>query len=240
MAAAARPGDGDMKFRKTNHMSADDHALVSTAVGDAEKTTDGEIVTIVADVSDDYRETAYVWASLSSLIVLALFALFPEFYMSKIAWLTGEWNPTFSNGEYLAIAGTLALLKWLGVWLILHWQPIRLFLTLPFKKKRAVRLRAIDLFKVGTESRTIGRTGILVYLSLKEHRAEIVADEAIVSKVSGEVWGDAMLALVGHTRAGHPGKGMAEAVEQIGIVLSEHFPKSDGNPNELPDRLIEL
>jgi len=221
-------------------MSADDHALVSAAVAEAEKTTDGEIVTIVTDVSDDYRETAYVWASLSALAVLALLASFPDFYLSKFALLSGEWNPEFSNGEYLAIAGSLALLKWIVIWLVFHWQPIRLFLTLPFAKKRAVRLRAIDLFKVGTESRTIGRTGILIYLSLKEHRAEIVADEAISGKVSGEVWGDAMLALVDHTRAGRPGEGMAEAVKQIGIVLSEHFPKSDDNPNELPDRLIEL
>ncbi|MEE9433535.1 MAG: hypothetical protein V3V15_04785 [Sphingorhabdus sp.] len=229
-----------MKFRKTNHMSAGDHKLVSEAVGEAEKTTDGEIVTIVADLSANYRETAYVWASLSALAVLALFALFPDFYISKIGWITSGWNTDFSIGQYAAIAGTVALLKWLAVWAIFHWQPLRLFLTLPFAKKRAVRLRAIDLFRVGTESRTVGRTGILIYLSLKEHRAEIVADEAIAGKVGGEVWGEAMLALVEHTRNRQPGQGMAEAVRQVGIVLSEHFPKSDGNPNELPDRLIEL
>ena len=239
-AAAARRGDGDMKFRKTNHMTADDHKLVSQAVAEAEKTTNGEIVTIVADVSDDYRETAYVWASLAALAVLALFALFPDFYISKINWLTGEWNGEYSNAEYLAIAGSVALLKWLAVWFILHWQPLRMLLTLPYAKRRAVQMRAIDLFKVGTESRTVGREGILVYLSLKEHRAEIVADEAIVNKVSGEVWGDAMLALIEQTRAGQPGAGMAEAVKQIGVVLSEHLPKSDGDANELPDRLIEL
>ena len=229
-----------MKFRKTNHMSADDHTLVSGAVGEAEKTTDGEIVTIVADLSDDYRETAYVWASFSALAVLALFVLFPDFYLAKISSITGGWNTGFSIGEYAAIAGTAALLKWLAVWILFHWQPLRLFLTLRFVKKRAVRQRAIDLFRVGIESRTAGRTGILIYLSLKEHRAEIVADEAIAAKVDGEVWGDAMLALIEHTKARKPGEGMAEAVRQVGIVLTEHFPKSDDNPNELPDRLIEL
>ncbi len=228
------------RIRKTNHMSEADHRLVSEAVGEAEKSTDGEIVTIVADVSDDYRETAYVWASLAALGVLAAFALLPDFYRSVMAMLTGEWNYEFSLGSYVALAGTMALIKWLAVWALLHWQPLRLLLTIPFAKQRAVRLRAIDLFRVGTESRTAGRTGILIYLSLKEHRAEIVADEAIVSKVSGEVWGDAMLALIDHTRDGEPGAGMAAAVQQVGIVLSEHFPKSDGNPNELPDRLIEL
>jgi putative membrane protein len=103
-----------------------------------------------------------------------------------------------------------------------------------------VRARAIDLFKVGTEAKTLGRTGILLYVSLKEHRADIVADEAIAAKVSPEVWGDAMAALIDHVRAGRPGEGIAEAVRQMGVVLAEHFPKGDDAVNELPDRLIEL
>ena len=59
-------------------------------------------------------------------------------------------------------------------------------------------------------------------------------------KVAPAVWGDAMEALIEQVRAGKPGVGMAEAVRQMGIVLAEHFPKGDHNPNELPDRLIEL
>ena len=73
-----------------------------------------------------------------------------------------------------------------------------------------------------------------------EHRAEIVADDAIVEKVEPAIWGDAMVALIDLVRAGKPGEGMAEAVKQMGVVLTEHFPKSEGNDNELPDRLIEL
>ena len=64
--------------------------------------------------------------------------------------------------------------------------------------------------------------------------------EAIVAKVSIEVWGDAMLALIRKVRAGLPGEGMADAVKRMGIVLAEHFPKGSENPNELPDRLIEI
>ena len=41
-------------------------------------------------------------------------------------------------------------------------------------------------------------------------------------------------------RDGRTGDGMAEAVTQIGAVLAEHFPRSAGDTNELPDRLIEL
>jgi putative membrane protein len=49
-----------------------------------------------------------------------------------------------------------------------------------------------------------------------------------------------MAALIERVRAGRPGEGMAEAVRQMGAVLAEPFPRGSENPNELPDRLIEL
>ena len=100
--------------------------------------------------------------------------------------------------------------------------------------------RAIDLFKVGAERRTHGRTGILIYLSMREHRAEIVADEAIASKVSPETWGEAMAAMLVEIKAGRCAEGMIAAVERVGAVLAEHFPRAEDDQNELPDRLIEL
>ena len=52
--------------------------------------------------------------------------------------------------------------------------------------------------------------------------------------------GDAMVALLDQVKAGNPGAGVAAAVTQMGIVLAEHFPRGSENPNELPDRLIQL
>ena len=49
--------------------------------------------------------------------------------------------------------------------------------------------RAVELFRAGCELKTRGRTGILIYLSLGERRAEILADKAIADKVEPEVWG---------------------------------------------------
>ncbi|MEQ1641109.1 MAG: hypothetical protein ABL881_09900, partial [Novosphingobium sp.] len=109
----------------------------------------------------------------------------------------------------------------------------------PLKHAR-VRDRAVRYFKVGAERRTHGRTGILIYLSLAEHRAEIVADAAIADKVSPDVWGEAMAALITEIKAGRPGTGMVAAVERVGAVLAQHFPRADDDRNELPDRLIEL
>ena len=81
---------------------------------------------------------------------------------------------------------------------------------------------------------------MLVYLSLAEHRAEIVADKAIADQVEPEVWGEAMAELVDEVKAGRPGAGLARAVELVGAVLAHILPPKSDNPNELPDRLIEL
>ena len=107
-------------------------------------------------------------------------------------------------------------------------------------KARRVRRGALALFRASAEHRTVAATGVLLYLSLDEHRAEIIADAGIHDRVSPDVWGHAMAALVSAVKDGRPGDGMAAAVEEIGVVLAEHFPRSAGNPNELPDRLIEL
>jgi putative membrane protein len=75
---------------------------------------------------------------------------------------------------------------------------------------------------------------------MREHRAEIVADEAIASKVPPETWGEAMTAMLVHIREDRVADGMIAAVEKVGAVLAEHFPRAEDDTNELPDRLIEL
>ena len=140
----------------------------------------------------------------------------------------------------MLILFVLLALAFLIVRFALAYKPLRFALTPGTTKARRVRRRAVDFFKVGAERRTTGRTGILLYLSLREHRAEIVADEAIHSKVEPDVWGEAMAALISEVKAGRPGEGMARAVEIIGAVLALHMPRSSDDTNELPDRLIEL
>ncbi|HLL59975.1 MAG TPA: hypothetical protein VK391_08830, partial [Allosphingosinicella sp.] len=149
-------------------------------------------------------------------------------------------NAEIGRGALMLVLFAMLAAAFLLVRLALAYMPLRMALTPASTKNRRVRRRAIELFRVGAERRTHGRTGILLYLSLREHRAEIVADEAIIGKVSADVWGDAMADLVTEVKAGRPGAGMAKAVERIGGVLAEHFPKSHSDQNELPDRLIEL
>jgi putative membrane protein len=223
-----------------NYLTADDHKRVSDAVAAAEARTAGEIVTVVADRSDGYSDVAFAWAMLASFTALALFAMFPQLILGKLEWAMGGWNHEWTHRELLGIATALAIAKFLGVWLIQLWQPLKFFLVPPPIKTARALGRAIDLFKVGAERRTHGRTGILIYLSMREHRAEIVADEAIASKVPPETWGEAMAAMLVHIKDGRVADGMIAAVDRVGAVLAEHFPRAGDDTNELPDRLIEL
>jgi putative membrane protein len=240
-AAPLAAGRGSaMSLHKISHASEADHQLVTNAVAAAEQHTSGEIVTIVTDLSDHYEDVALAWASGVALLALAIYSLFPDFYLGLWLRLSGGWAHEYSAGDYARLVAIMVALKWLGTWLLLKIMPLRLALTPRSIKMRRVRALAVQLFKVGTESKTVGRTGVLLYLSMKEHRAEIVADEAIAGKVAPEIWGDAMISLIAEVKAGNVGVGMAEAVRQMGVVLAEHFPKGSDNPNELPDRLIEL
>jgi putative membrane protein len=220
-------------------LNAEDHAKVSAAIAAAEANSDGEIVAIASDQSDAYHDVGLHYAVLVLFAVLAFYAAFPAW----LEWVDGlllGWGAESTTRHLLTVLLLIALFKFLAALLLMKWRPLRMALTPGSTKTRRVRRRAIMLFKTGAERRTVGRTGILVYLSLAEHRAEIVADEAITAVTTPETWGEAMVALLNEVKAGRPGEGIAAAVALIGDVLAEHFPKTSGDTNEIPDKLIEL
>ncbi len=217
-----------------------DRARVTEAVTQAELSTDGEIVTVVAGRSDAYHDVALHWTVLAMLLVLALLAWQPAPAEWLHARFVDSWAQTVPATWYLTAALILMAITFLVARVALTWDALRFALTPGVTKARRVNRRALALFRTAAEKRTKASTGVLIYLSIAEHRAEIIADEAIHSKVTPDVWGAAMAALLGAVREGRLGDGLAEAVRQVGVVLAEHFPRSEGDTNELPDRVIEL
>ncbi len=221
-------------------LSEADHAKVTAAVTAAEGDTAGEIVTAVAGRSDKYNDVAAHYGVLAMLLVLAILSVWPGIAEAIHARLCDHWGEAAHPSMLFTIALILCALAFLLVRLAFVSDALRFALTPGATKARRVRARALTLFRTSAEQRTVGRTGVLLYLSLAEHRAELIADEAIHSKVADDTWGAAMAALVAAVKEDRAGDGMAEAVRQIGIVLAEHFPRADDDVNELPDRLIEL
>jgi len=221
-------------------MTEADHEKVSAAIAEAEGSTAGEIVVGVTETSDAYHDVGLHWAVLAMIAVLAWAAAWP----SALQWwwdkLAGGWGAEPSLRQLLTFLMILAVFKFTAVLLILKYRPLRLALTPGQTKTRRVRRRALTVFKSAAERRTSGRTGILIYLSMAERRAEIIGDEAITSVTTPETWGEAMHALLADVREGRVADGMVAAIQQIGVVLAEHFPRSADDKNEIPDKLIEL
>lgn len=217
-----------------------DQARISAAVHAAESGTSGEIVTILSDESDIYADVALWWSAGVALLALAALCLMPDFYLGLVDRALGRWAVEWTPRAVLELALTVASLKFAGMWLLQMWRPLRLWLVPPSVKARRVRARAVQCFRTAAERRTVGRTGILLYVSLAERRAEIVADEAIHARVEADAWGQAMADLIAPLRAGQIAQGLIAAIGDIGAILAKHLPRAADDVNELPDRIIAL
>ena len=213
--------------------------MVSAAIAAAEGGTDGEVIAIITERSDSYHDVGLHYAVAVLFLLLACFAAWPGVLEYFWTLLMGWTAPPGLQQLLLLLLG-FALLKFLVALFVMRWMPLRLALTPAATKTRRVRRRAVMLFKAAAERRTVGRTGVLIYLSMGEHRAEIIGDDAITAVTTPETWGEAMVALLTGVKAGNTADGIVAAVGLIGGVLAEHFPKDGDDVNEIPDKLIEL
>jgi putative membrane protein len=220
-------------------LSTADATRVTQAVVAAETRTDAEIVTIVAPASDRYRDIVLHWAVLAMLVMTTLVAARPEWLAPLRMLVDGGWHAPL-EAPATGLLLIVAILSFLVAQSLFGWTPLRHRLVPGATKARRVHAQAIMLFRVGVRHHTARRNGVLLYLSLAERRAEIVADHAVHAAVAPEAWGDILAALLVAVRAGRTGDGMVAAVEAIGATLAEHFPYSGGDAAELPDRLILL
>jgi putative membrane protein len=217
-----------------------DREKIAAAVAAAEAKSSGEIVTVATPISDAYHDVALHWALIPLFAVLAWAAWRP----TALTWwynsLFGGWQPDATISELLTLLMFFAALKFTVALLILKWMPLRLALTPGATKHRRVRRRAVAIFQAAAAGRTADKTGVLIYLSIAERRAEIIADGAILKVTDDHSWGEAMHALIEQVREGRAADGIVAAIERVGAVLAEHFPRSADDRNEIPDRLIEL
>ena len=106
------------------------------------------------------------------------------------------------------------------------------------KKKTIMELAAEDFDRLGMRN-TRDKTGILIYLLLSEKKFFILADEGINNKVEQSVWDSIRDKMGRKFSLGHFADGIIEGIEEIGKVLSKHFPIKPDDVNELSDK-VEL
>lgn len=216
------------------------HELVTQAVANAEQHTSGEIVAVLADRSDGYTDVALSWAVALAFTAMSVVAVVPDLFTGAIDRIDGGWGIVWTDRKVISLAIGIGVITFFASLLLQLWQGLKFaIIPSPVKSMRA-RDAAVRLFKVGAEQRTHGYTGVLLYLSMREHRAEIVADAPIAELVPAEVWGEAMVDMLAEVSRGRIADGLAAGVRDVGLVLAEHFPRKADDENELPDRLIEV
>jgi putative membrane protein len=197
----------------------EDHEAVSAAIREAEKKTSGQLVCVFAHASSDYASIPILWAS-----VLALLAPWPMINFT-------QWSVQRIFLIQLAV--------FIVAGFIFSITALRVVLVPRAIKRARAHHAALEQFVVRGISRTKNRSGVLVFVSLAERYARIIADEGIAAKVHNSEWQAAIDALTGHMRDGQIAAGFIAAIERCGAVLATHAPP-DGSPNTLPDRLYVM
>jgi putative membrane protein len=208
----------------------EDRKAVSAAVAEAEKKTSAEIVPVVATTSDAYeRAEDGVGLAMAAVAVTA-------------AWTQFHRLPTDWDTESSTIQLPFVLAAMLGGWVV----GVLLARASPWLKRLAISrkkmtVRVLIAAKHAFDSlhahKTAGGTGVVVYVSLFEHRVCIWADKHISAKISEAEWKGITETLIKALRDGHAKDGLVDAIRRCGDLLAKDFPVKPGDVNELPNEL---
>jgi putative membrane protein len=228
-------------------LSVDQRDRISAAIEAAEAGTSGEIFCVIAHKSGDYGWTTLVYG--------IVFALLAPIFMLAIGlnplvladWFTrlfgGGWSVGVGASAKDEAAVGMAIVVAIQTFIFIIVSSLGLngdfreAMTPRFIKRNNVHRAALEQFLAHGIHLTQGRTGVLIFASLSEHQAEIVADTAIYAKVDPNVWREAIHALLQGARSGDLTAGIVSAVQLSGRVLSEHFPPNN-DTNELPNKVV--
>ena len=201
-------------------ISQADNQRIAAAIRAAEVKTSGEIYCVIAHACGGYHLVPIAWAALIAFAVpwpLIHFTRWPAglIYLVQLA-------------TFIAVALLLSL-------------PMIRFRIVPKRRLHGrAHVVAMQQFLAQGIHLTEKRTGVLIFASAAERYAEIVADSGINAKVAPDAWAGAVAALVGAIKTGRPGDGFVAAIELCGAELARNFPPGELNPNELPDRVVEI
>ncbi|WP_028635089.1 TPM domain-containing protein [Pseudomonas parafulva] len=193
---------------------------IAEAIARAEQRTDAELVTVLARRADDYAYLPLFWAALLALAVPGM-----------LHWLLG-----WPSVRGLIVANVLLFI----VLCLLLRSPHVASRLMPrvLRRWRASRL-ARQQFRVLNLQRTVGATGVLIFVSEAEQHAEILADQGVACFLDGAARGALVARLAEQVRGGQTLQGFVECIDACAELLGQHVPPTHAR-NQLPNRLVIL
>jgi putative membrane protein len=206
------------KKRAENFFTIEERDRITAAVVKAEQETAGEVATMVVDASDSYREAEILGAVLVAGAVSVMVAI------------------VF---KYITIWSYIPMVVVL-FFPFLYLFRVRPDLKLPLigraRLEEAVRERALRAFYEKGLYKTRDETGILIFISLLEHKVWIIGDRGINEKIEPDHWRHLASQVAQGMRTGSGCDMLCTVIEECGIILARHFPRRNDDINELSDR----
>lgn len=218
--AAVRALVCDRRYRALRALDDCERAGVRHALAQAESGTSAELAVVVLERSDDHPQAGAL-AALTSLFVGS-------------ALLAGV-LPWQQPALLLALQFALAACGALAAQLLpeaRHW-----FIS-EQRANSAVQEQAVQEFAALELERTRARTGVLLLVSLLEHRVVVLADRGIAERAESGAWLSATELVLENVRAGDLAGGLRAGIERLGALLAEHAPLAADDRNERPDHFI--
>lgn len=208
----------------TTIVTDSDRERIKAAIQNAEKTTIGEIVVVVAYRSDDYLHVPLHIATAAALAVPLLLPLLSR----PLGWLPTPiaWLFVYQLVTFIVVALALSI------------PPLRHYMTPRSLMRKYAHRHASTQFLASNIHTTRTRTGVLIFVSLLERYCEIIADVAVSEKVPRGTWQAIIDEMLARIRAGDLADGLETGVARCAELLAKHFPPDSLNPDELPDHLI--
>ncbi len=208
-------------MRAADLFGSAERARIEAAVREAERATRGEIVVAVVRACDEYAGVGWRLGVFAAALVFAAVHAFA----APLPW----WG--LLAAQAAAVGASLALVRV---------DAVRRALVSDALADERVRARAQRSFAENGLARTQGRTGVLIFVALLEHRVVVLGDEGIDRVLDpAESWQQVVDLAVAGLRGGRAAEGIEAAVRRAGEILAHHVPADiERNPDELPDTLV--
>jgi len=208
---------------------------IAQAVAQAESATSAEIIPVVASASGRYdrgEDLVGLWLGLAAMIVVWTVLPAggePGSWGGWPAWV----NPIVLAGVTLAgfVVGALVASR-------VGW--LRRLTTPNEEMADDVLRRAQHVFFDSRAHHTAGRTGMLIYVSLFERMAAVVADQAVLDQLGNPALMELRDGLVKALKTQPPTEALCAAIQSAGERLAPVLPRADDDVNELPDALVTI
>jgi len=214
----------------------DQRRKVAQAVAQAESKTSVEIVPVVARTSGRYdraEDVAGLWCGV--LLMVLSWWLYPLPVVEP-----GEWGGTPAVIQLLCMIASLVAGFFIGAIIAARVSALRRLFTPAIHMREEVQAKARAVFFDHRVHHTVGGSGLLIYVSLYEHQAAVLADQATLEKLGGAAVQALCDDLTAGLKKGDITEALCATIAGAGDRLGAAMPRPAGDINELADALVVI